>query len=161
MTEQHDLWQDLTVRRPGDVPAATPLRWLAEKESEHAQRLFNNALPLDRFPNAERGDSGDALAVLALGEAIRRDVDHGRGSSVHRALTLGATWSQVAAALDVTPDEARTILREYAEGQRNLRLGYEAERINPFGFSADQHAAALALVELDDDQAAAVPVGSA
>ena len=154
MTEQYDRWQALTVRRPDDVPSATPLSWLVEKESEHAQLLFNNVLPLDRFPNTERGDAGDVLAVLALGEAIRRDVAYGRGSRVHEALRLGATWSQVAAALDITPDEARTVLQTYADGQRNLWLGYEAERIKPFGFDADTYEAALALVELGDDESA-------
>ncbi|MDW8803717.1 hypothetical protein P1P68_02555, partial [Streptomyces scabiei] len=144
--------QALTVRRPADVPAATPLSWLAEKETEYALRLFNNVLPVDRFPDADRGDAGDALA---LGESIRRDVEYGRGSRVHQALTLGATWSQVAAALDVTPEDARTVLRAYADGQHQLWLGYEKEGVKPFGFDADQHAAALALLDLGDDETAA------
>lgn len=158
MTDAHEHWQNRTVQRPGDVPAATPLSWLAEKESNHAQRLFSNVLPVDRFPNAERGTADDALAVLALREAIRRDLDYGRGNRVHEALTLGATWTQVAAALDIPADEARAMLQEYADGQRNLWLGYEAERIKPFGFTAEQHTEALALCELGDNEQVSVRV---
>ena len=154
-TDQYAHWKSLEIRRPDDVPAATPLSWVTEKESDHAQRLFRNALPIDRFPNADRGTAADALAVLALREAVRRDVECGRGNRVHEALTLGATWTQVAAALDIPVDEARALLREYADGQRNLWLGYEAERIKPFGFDTDQHAAALALCELGDDETVA------
>jgi hypothetical protein len=152
MTDQHDHWEALEIRRPDDVPSATPLSWLAAKESDHAQRLFRNLLPVDRFPDAERGSADDALAVLALRESIRRDVEHGRGNRIHEAMTLGATWTQVSAALDVDPGQARALLREYADGQRRLWVGYEEEGIKPFGFSADQHTAALALCELGDDE---------
>lgn len=152
MTEQHDRWKTLEIRQPDQVPAATPLSWLAEKESDHAQRLFRNLLPVDRFPNAERGTADDALAVLALRESIRRDVEHGTGNRIHEAMTLGATWTQVAAALDIEAGQARELLRAYADGQRRLWVGYEQEGIKPFGFSADQHAAVLALCELGDDE---------
>jgi hypothetical protein len=154
MTDQHDHWEGLEIRQPGDVPSATPLSWLAAKESDHAQRLFNNMLPLDRFPNADRGTAADALAVLALRESMRRELEYGTGNRIHEALKLGATWGQVAVALDVDPGGARELLRAYADGQRHLWLGYEEERIKPFGFSADQHTAALALCELDDDESA-------
>lgn len=158
MTDQYDAWKGLEIRRPDEVPAATPLSWITEKESEHAQRLFHNALPMDRFPNAERGTVDDALAVLALRAAALRDLEYGRGNRVHEALTLGATWTQVAVALDVPVDEARSVLREYADGQRNLWLGYEAERIKPIGFDADKYTAALALCELGDDETATAGV---
>lgn len=154
MTEQHDQWDALEIRRPGDVPAATPLSWMVAKESDHAQRLFRNLLPVDRFPDADRGTADDALAVLALRESIRREVEYGTGCRVHEALTLGATWAQVAAALDVDPGQAREVLRAYADGQRNMWRRNEEDGIKPFGFSADQHAAALALCELDDDESA-------
>ncbi|MFI2207665.1 hypothetical protein ACH47Z_44890 [Streptomyces sp. NPDC020192] len=154
MTEQHDRWETLEIRRPDDVPSATPLSWLAAKESDHAQRLFRNLLPADFPHEVERGTADDALAVLALRESIRRDVEHGTGNRVHEALTLGATWTQVAAALDIDPGRARELLRAYADGQRRLWVGYEEEGIKPFGFSADQHTAALALCELGDDESA-------
>ena len=154
MTEQRDQWNALEIRRPDDVPATTPLAWQIEKHTEHNDRLTNNVLP-DDFPyEVERGTAGDALAVLALRESIRRDIEHGTGNRVHEALTLGATWGQVATALGVDPEQARALLREYANGQRNLWLGYEGQRVKRFGFSAEQHAAALALCELADDESA-------
>ena len=152
MTEQHDQWDALEIRRPDDVPSATPLSWMAAKESDHAQRLFRNLLPIDRFPDADRGTADDALAVLALRESIRREVEYGTGCRVHEALTLGATWGQVAAALDVDPGQAREVLRAYADGQRRMWVRNEEDGIKPFGFDADQYAAVLALCELGDDE---------
>nr|WP_107908832.1 hypothetical protein [Streptomyces chartreusis] len=157
-TDEYERWKALEIRRPDDVRTSpggpVPLRWQAEKLGEHADRLGNNALPADFPYEVERGDVDDALAVLAIEEAMRRDLAHGRGNGVHRALKLGATWSQTAASLGITPEEARTVLREYADGQRRLWLGYEQEGVKPIGFSAEQHAAALALVELGDDETA-------
>jgi hypothetical protein len=156
MTAEHDAWTALDVRRPGDVPAFTPLTWLVEKETEHSHRLGNNVLPAD-FPHpVERGTADDALAGLALREAIRRRVDNERAVRVREALTLGATWAQVAAALDVTPNDARELLRAWAEGQHRLYRGDVADgRPRPFGLDDEAHAAVLALCELGDDETAA------
>ncbi|MGW5852378.1 hypothetical protein ACWFQ8_31315 [Streptomyces sp. NPDC055254] len=88
---------------------------------------MNNVLPAD-FPHAvQRGTADDALAVLALRESIRRDVEAGRGSRLHEALTLGAAWAEVAAALGISPDEARQLLRDWADGQHHLYV-YDQER---------------------------------
>ncbi|MFE0726307.1 hypothetical protein ACFW4M_32750 [Streptomyces sp. NPDC058794] len=162
MTAEHDAWTALDVRRPGDVPAFTPLTWLVEKETEHSHRLGNNVLPAD-FPHpVERGTADDALAGLALREAIRRQVDQERAVRAREALTLGATWAQVAAALDVDPYEARALLRDWAEGQHQLYRGDVAEgRPRPYGLDDEAHAAVLALCELSDGEAAAVPAGTA
>ncbi|WP_406380772.1 hypothetical protein [Streptomyces sp. NBC_01618] len=150
-------WTALDVRRPGDIPGATPLPRLIEKHTEHADRLINNNLLADYPHPVERGSAGDALAVLALRERIRRDIEHGRGYEIRQALLLGATWSQVSAALDVPVDEARALLRAYADGQHNLYRGdVDSGRARPLGFSPEQHAAVLALVELGDDEAAGV-----
>ncbi|MGW1902956.1 hypothetical protein ACWCQB_37570 [Streptomyces hirsutus] len=157
MTEQRDQWDALEIRRPDDVPVPTPLTWQVEKHTVHSDRLMNNMLPADFPYEVERGTADDALAVLALRESIRRDIEHGTGNRVHEALTLGATWTQVAAALDIDPGQAREVLRAYADGQRQLWLGYEEQRVKPFGFSAGQHAAALALCELADDEPAPAP----
>ncbi|MDX3579941.1 hypothetical protein [Streptomyces sp. FL07-04A] len=152
MTEQRDQWDALEIRRPDDVPVPTPLTWQVEKHTVHSDRLMNNVLPADFPYEVERGTADDALAVLALRESIRRDIEHGTGNRVHEALTLGATWRQVAAALGVDPGRAREVLRAYADGQRNMWRRNEAEGRKPFGFSADQHAAAVALCELGDDE---------
>lgn len=153
-TAQHEDWTRLEIRRPEDVPPATPLSWQVEKVSRHEDRLFRNRLPAHSPRQVERGDAGDALAVLALRESIRREMEWGRGNRVHEALELGATWRQVAAALGIAPHEARRFLREYADGQRELWLGYEQQGVKPFGFTAEQHAAVLAMCELGDDESA-------
>ena len=87
-----------------------------------------------------------ALVGLALGEAIRRRIADEHGSRVREALELGAAWSEVAAALGVEPDEARELLRAWAEGQHR-----------PLGLDDQEHAAVLALVALGDDEPVTVP----
>ncbi|MEV5239112.1 hypothetical protein AB0K89_08360 [Streptomyces cinnamoneus] len=153
-TDAYKHWQELQVCRPGDVPPATPLTWLAEKHQEHADRLTNRLLPAEFRHEAERGTADDALAVLALREAIRREAEYGRGAHVRDALQLGATWNQAAAALDLTPDEARRLLRVWAEGQRHLYTASEERGEQPLGLSAEQYAAVLALADPADDEPA-------
>lgn len=151
--DEHEQWKSLTIRRPDDVPAATPLAWHVEKLTEHNDRLMNNAPPADFKYEVQRGDSGDALAALALRESVRRHVERERGSRVREAIELGATWKEVAAALDVDPQEARAVLREWVDGQHWLyRNEVERGQARPFGFDGDQHAALLALTELGDDE---------
>ncbi|GHG62626.1 hypothetical protein [Streptomyces griseocarneus] len=151
-TNAYKHWQDLQVHCPGDVPPATPLTWLAEKHQEHADRLTNRLLPTDSLHEAERATTDDALAVLALREAVRREMEYGRGAHVRDALQLGATWNEVAAALDLAPDEAREVLRAWADGQRHLYTASEERGEQPLGLSAEQHATVLALAELGDDE---------
>jgi hypothetical protein len=146
---EHERWMSLPIRRPDDVPSATPLSWQVEKHDEHNSRLMTNAAFL------VRGDVGDALAVIALRESMRYDIEAGRGVRVREAIELGATWCEVAAALNVTPDNARTLLREWAEGQYNLhRNDVERGEKHPLGIDADRYAAVLALTELGDDESA-------
>ncbi|PZT74507.1 MULTISPECIES: hypothetical protein [unclassified Streptomyces] len=160
-TEERARWNALEVREPGQVPAVTPLAWQVAKHTVHADRLMNNLLPADFPHEVERGTAGDALAVLALRESIRRDVEHGRGTRVHEALLLGASWSEVARALDVEPDEARELLRTWAQRQRNMWLRNEAEGIRPFGLDTAAHEVVLALCERSDDEAPASTVAPA
>ncbi|MCA6091061.1 hypothetical protein LE181_02605 [Streptomyces sp. SCA3-4] len=152
-TDAYKHWQELQVCRPSDVPLATPLTWLAEKHQEHADRLTNRLLPAE-FRQEEQGTADDALAVLALREAIRRETDYGRGAHLRDALQLGATWNQAAAALDLTPDEARRLLRAWAEGQRHQYTESEERGEQPLGLTTEQHTAVLALTELADDEPA-------
>jgi hypothetical protein len=154
-TEEHARWKGLEVRRPDDVPAPTPLAWQIEKHTEHNDRLMNLALPADFPYDVQRGDVGDALAVIALRESIRRDIERGRGVRVRQAMELGATWRQVADALDVDPDEARELLRAWADMQHDLHRRDVADgRPRPLGLDDDGHAALLALCELGDDETA-------
>lgn len=114
MTDQHTAFMAAETRRPGDVPAGTPLPSLAQKRAEAGARLHTQH---DRDQDAA---VGDALTQLAVGEAIRRTVRSERGGMVAQALRLGATWDQVAAALDTTELAAADDLRVWAEGQRTL-----------------------------------------
>jgi len=152
VTDEHARWNELEIRRPNQVPAATPLAWQIEKHTTHADRLMNNSLPADFPYEVQRGTADDALAVLALRESIRQDIEHGRGVRVREAMELGASWNEVARALDIEPDDARAVLRSWAEGQRNMWLRHEAEGIKPFGLDTDAYAAVLALCEMDDHE---------
>lgn len=152
-TDEHARWKGLQVRRPGDVPAATPLSWQVEKHTEHTDALFNRQMPDDWSPWSRRGDVGDALAVIALRESIRRDIETGRGVRVRDAMELGATWAEVAAALDVGPEEARALLRTWVDGQHQLYLsdvarGYE----RPLGVDEARAVETLLLCQLGDDE---------
>ncbi|MFI9235872.1 hypothetical protein [Streptomyces sp. NPDC053079] len=158
-TDAHRHWLDLQVHCPGDVPPATPLMWLAEKHQEHADRLTDRLLPADSAHGGERATAADALAVLALREAVRREMEYGRGAHIRDALQLGASWGQVAAAVDLTCDEARALLRAWADGQRHLYAASEERGEQPLGLSAGQHAAVVALTGLGDDEHIAVEGG--
>lgn len=150
-TDAYDHWTNLEVRHPDQVPASTPLSWLTEKHVVHADRMANRQLPADFPHEVERGNAVDALAVLALGEAIRRAAAQFRAVQVRDALTAGASWTEVAAALDLDPDQARELLRAWADRQRALWLSYETKGARPFGLDAAEHAAVLALCALDGD----------
>jgi hypothetical protein len=148
-TPEYDRWTALTVRRPDDVRTEAggpiPLRWQMEKLTEHGDRLRNNLLA-DDFPHeVERGDAGDALSSLALGEALRRDLARERVWRIRAAIELGATWDQVATALDTSADQARAELRNWANDQRELWVELEAEGKKPFGLDLDEFTAVLAL----------------
>ncbi|MFI9186867.1 hypothetical protein ACIGXG_32135 [Streptomyces goshikiensis] len=148
-----EQWKALQIRRPGDVPPGTPLSWQADRASEHAMRVWDASLPAD-FPHpVERGTAQDSVAELALRESIRRDVENGRCTRLHIALELGATWAEVAAALDISPEDARALLRQWADGQHHLYVGdQERGKEKPLGFTPDQHAAVIALTERGDDE---------
>lgn len=159
-TDEFARWKGMEIRRPDDVRTSpggpVPIGWQAEKRTEHADRLGNLSLPADFPYDVERGDAGDALAVIALGESLRRDLGYQRAGRVRTALELGATWSEVATALDVTPAEAREVLRAWAAGQRHLYEGdVQAGLERPLGLDADRYAVMLALCELGDDETAA------
>lgn len=163
-TPEYERWDALTVRRPDDVRTAdggpVPLAWQGEKRTRHNDRLMNSRLPADFPHQVERGDAGDALACLALEESIRRDVESVRASRVREALELGATWSEVAATIDVTPDDARALLRQWADAQHHVLYlrDVEAGRERPLGLDTEAYATVLAVCELGDDEAA--PAGA-
>lgn len=155
-TDEHAAWQALDVRTPDDVPPATPLAWIAEKHTVHSDRLMNNALPEDFPYEMQHGTAEDAVALLAIRERCRKDMESGRGSRVHQAAQLGATWAQIAAAVELPEDQARDLLRDWADQQHTLYVGdVAAGRERPLGLDADACDAVLALA--DQDQAGGTP----
>ncbi|MEZ3182966.1 hypothetical protein KYY02_31200 [Streptomyces pimonensis] len=152
MTDPYETWKAQEIRRPDGVPHLAGLSGLVEQRAVHNDRLMLHRLPADH--PGERGTAGDALAALALGEAIRRRIADEHGSRVHEALELGASWTEVAAALDITPDDARALLRTWADGQHQLYRSDLADgRSRPLGMDDATYAVVLALYELGDDEA--------
>ncbi|MFJ5136103.1 hypothetical protein [Streptomyces sp. NPDC088707] len=143
-------WQTRVIRRPDDVGYGILLHRKAEKYFEHHHRLMDWHVP-SGCHTGETATAGDALAVLALGETINRAVLSDRPWSVHDALKLGASWNEVAAALDGTTDEARAVLRTYAEVQRQQYVETEMTGYRPSGYSSEEYRSVLALISLTDD----------
>ncbi len=81
------------------------------------------------------------LELVALGERIARYYRH--PSQVHRAVTAGATWDQIAAATGSTVSRARQAYLDWAIGQRKLRQDFPAGTI---GLDGDEYAAAVKAV---------------
>ncbi|MGW2181298.1 hypothetical protein ACWCXX_25000 [Streptomyces sp. NPDC001732] len=152
-TDKHQRFMAMPIQQPDDVPTLTPLSWQAERLANAGERLFANLLPANHPHPVERGTADDALAQLALGEAIRRTIENHRPGDIHQALTLGATWSEVATALDISPDEARDLLRDWSDGQHHLYAGdQERGEERPLGFSPARHAEVTALCERGDNE---------
>ncbi|MFE9793517.1 hypothetical protein ACFYRL_17465 [Streptomyces goshikiensis] len=135
--DQYARWQKLAIRRPEDVPPATPLSWQMEKRDQHATGTT----------------ADDALAVLALQESIRRTALSGRGVWLRDLMERGGCWDEAAAALGVEADEARELLCVWARGQHDLyRSDIQERRPHPLGLDIDAYAAALALCEMHDEE---------
>ncbi|GHA31259.1 hypothetical protein GCM10010329_63370 [Streptomyces spiroverticillatus] len=146
----HEEWMARVIRRPDDVGYGVLLPWLAEKYFAHHHRLMDRHLPSGCHPG-ETATADDALAVLALGESMHRMLLRDRSWFVYDAMNWGATWNEVAAALDVTTGRARSVLRSYAETQRELYEETEGTGDRPLGYSAEKYRSALALIRLADD----------
>ncbi|MEV0027333.1 hypothetical protein AB0H45_35135 [Streptomyces atroolivaceus] len=131
MTDAYEHFQTIEIRTPDDVPPATPLVWQIERIDVHEQRGL-------------RGTADDALAVLALRENVRRELQR-TGLYISDARRMGATWEQIAAALDITEDDARERLRTWADGQDRLyRRDVADGRERPIGISSERHAEIVA-----------------
>lgn len=134
MIDAYETFQTIEIRTPDDVPPATPLVWQIERIDVHEQRGL-------------RGTAGDAVAVLALRENVRRELQQ-TGLYISDARRMGATWEQIAAALGVSPDDAKERLRTWADGQERLyRRDATEGRERPIGISGEQHAAAIADID--------------
>ncbi|WP_329236487.1 hypothetical protein OHB07_34580 [Streptomyces sp. NBC_00111] len=150
ITSLYERWKALSVRRPDDVPATTPLAWHIEKLDEHDNRLTYDAMPVDPPDEAGRGD---ALAAIALRESVHRHVERERGGRIREAIELGATWNEVATALGFTSGAARSALHRWADAQHRInRRDIEHAPGHCLGLDQDQYAAVLALGQLGDDE---------
>ncbi|MGW4513016.1 hypothetical protein ACWEO4_13620 [Streptomyces sp. NPDC004393] len=133
-------WTSLQpITRPGDVPITTPIVWMENRRADHSLALL-----LSRHDPDRHGPT-DALACLALGEAIRTELGHYRGSLVHDARLRGASWQQIADALDTDIPAAQQLLRDWANGQHRL---YQAKPLSGhrLGLTTAGHQAVLDLI---------------
>ncbi|GAB3316638.1 hypothetical protein GCM10027451_33730 [Geodermatophilus aquaeductus] len=76
---------------------ATTLNTVSDRDDDDWSSLLEDDTSLD-VP--------ESLELLALGEVISRKAHDSQLVGFRAALRGGATWEQIAAALDVTPDEA-------------------------------------------------------
>ena len=67
-------------------------------------------------------DVPESLELLALGEVIARKAHDSRLVGFRAALRGGASWEQIAAALDVAPEEAWTDYHRLIERHERARL---------------------------------------
>ncbi|RBY90855.1 hypothetical protein [Blastococcus sp. TF02A-26] len=105
--------------------AATRLDFLSRRDSGAA--TLNTVAPEDpddwsSIRDAETTlDVPEALELLALGEVIARKARDSQLIGIRAALRGGAGWDQIAAALDVAPDEAWTAYHRLIELQERSR----------------------------------------
>jgi hypothetical protein len=78
------------------------------------------------------------LEILATGASLA--FMYGHPAAVHNAVTAGAAWPQVAAALAITEDQARADYRKWADGQHWLSAQGDLAK---FAMSDADHAAAI------------------
>ncbi|MFW3171318.1 hypothetical protein [Geodermatophilus sp. CPCC 206100] len=67
-------------------------------------------------------DVPESLELLALGEVVARKAHDSQLVGFRAALRGGASWAQVAQALDVSPGEAWTLFQRLIERQERARL---------------------------------------
>jgi hypothetical protein len=127
-------------RRPADVSSTAPLTTIATGLAGHEWVLVNARHGIgDPVPAEEVTQA--ASSALALQHALAdRALDTG-WVNARDALSHGATIDQVAAAMDLTPDEVAFGLGRWADGQRRHGLMAEYE-----------HVTVLALVEDGGDR---------
>ncbi|MGY1640921.1 hypothetical protein ACI782_07260 [Geodermatophilus sp. SYSU D00703] len=117
---------------PGDLEqefslttAVTRLDFLSRRDS--GETTLNTAAEVDTHDWSTFKDTTttldvpESLELLALGEVVARKAHDSQLIGFRAALRGGATWEQVAAALDVTPAEAWSLFQELIERQERTR----------------------------------------
>lgn len=106
-----------TIGTPAEVPPAS-ITDMANRRDRHSARLAGTVTAWGA-PEAP-----DAIAALALGVAITQAVAQGQPLLIRDALRHGSTWDQIAAALSVSPADARAV---YATWSESLEPGEREE----------------------------------
>ncbi|MGY1693014.1 hypothetical protein [Geodermatophilus sp. SYSU D01105] len=91
---------------------ATTLNTAAEADADDWSSLKDTTTSLD-VP--------ESLELLALGEVVARKAHDSQLVGFRAALRGGATWAQIAEALDVTPAEAWALFQRLIERQERAR----------------------------------------
>jgi hypothetical protein len=92
---------------------ATTLNTVAEVDEDDWSSFKEAATSLD-VP--------ESLELLALGEVVARKARNSQLVGFRAALRGGATWAQIAAALDTTPEQAWTAFQGLIERQERARV---------------------------------------
>ncbi|HST99070.1 MAG TPA: hypothetical protein VLJ85_15605 [Geodermatophilus sp.] len=106
--------------------AVTRLDFLARRDS--GETTLNTAQDVDAddwtsFRSAGTSlDVPESLELLALGEVVARKAHDSQLTGFRAALRGGASWEQIAAALDVRPEEAWTRYHQLIERQERARV---------------------------------------
>jgi hypothetical protein len=140
--------------------ASSTYRYTGDAQERHHQLTQRDALARAKATLKARGEYDPAkhgaeeheplsvdehLEVLATGEVVARMYRH--PATVARALEAGATWEQVAAALDCDEAQARQDYRNWAEGQHRLWAGEYGDG-GKFGMNDAEYAKALARADV-------------
>ncbi len=106
--------------------AVTRLDFLSRRDS--GETTLNTAADVDAddwssFKAATTSlDVPESLELLALGEVVARKARDSQLTGFRAALRGGASWEQIAKALDVRPEEAWTRYHELIERQERSRV---------------------------------------
>ncbi|MGY1748753.1 hypothetical protein [Modestobacter sp. SYSU DS0511] len=81
-------------------------------------------------------DVEEALELLALGEVVARKAHGSRHLGIRAALRGGASWEQIARALDVSPQDAWERHTEWLDGQAQARERGDADALDAAAVTA-------------------------
>lgn len=137
------IWMPTTIEQideraheGGQVDLAT----LVDAYLDVSQELFRA-----RHGVAPHPGEGAELAELALSAAVARRVTQGRGVGIRDALDAGATWTQVASALDATEASVKAEFAAWIDGQAQLFATYGKYGLDVAGEAAARRHLAPAL----------------
>ncbi|MFJ5926491.1 hypothetical protein ACIQF6_28200 [Kitasatospora sp. NPDC092948] len=93
------------------------------------------------------GHDADGWQLLGPAPVLGADF----GPTVLTRLRQGATWAEIAADLQMTTEQVRSVLREFADAMRER---YDWHDSDAEGFPSEKYVAVLALLDLGDHESA-------